>query len=151
MKILLTESVANLGHIGDIVEVRDGYARNWLLPKKLALRPTPELIEEYRMLQKNAEKERKQKEKELVEYAATLEKLRLKIAARVSEAGTLYGSVNSRTIVRELGEQHKMEIEERHVELPGGRINTLGVHEVNLQVGERKIALTVEVEASEEA
>lgn len=150
MKIILTESVASLGDIGEVVDVRDGYARNWLLPKKLGLTPTPELIEEYRILKKSAEKERKQKEKELVEYVATLENLRLKIAAKVSEAGTLYGSVNKKMIVQKLSEQHEMVVEERHVELPDGKINTLGMHEASLRIGEQKIALVVEVEASEE-
>ena len=147
MKIILTETIANLGRIGDVVDVRDGYARNLLLPKKLGLRPTPELIEEYRILQKSAEKERKLKEKEVVEYVATLEKLHLKIAAKVSEAGTLYASVNKKMIVRELSGQHEMEVEERHVEMPSAKINSLGMHEVSLQIGGQKIALAVEVEA----
>ena len=151
MKIILTESVANLGQVGDVVDVRNGYARNWLLPKKLGQRPTPELIEKFRLLQKSTEKERRQREKELLQYVATLENLRLKIVARAGETGTLYGSVNKSMIVQELDSQHKMKVEERHVELPDGKIDNIGLHEVSLQIGERKVALVVEVEASVES
>src|SRR5512141_958380 len=102
MKVILTDEIRGLGTRGDVVQVKDGYARNYLLPKNLAREATPGNL-------KSIEQERKkwalltEQEKDKAQKAADLiQGLKVVVRKRVGESGTLYGSVTSNEIADQL-------------------------------------------------
>ena len=131
MEVILKETIKNLGEIGDVVAVKPGYGRNYLVPTGKAAYATPENL---RILnQEKEELERKQQaEKELITIRSNeFENLRLTIEANVTEEGNLYGSIGTIDIVNSAKNMGK-EIERSEVNLPDGHIKSIGEHEVNL-------------------
>ena len=131
MEVILKETIKNLGEIGDVVAVKPGYGRNYLVPTGKAAYATPENL---RIL--NQEKEelelKQQAEKELITIRSNeFENLRLTIEANVTEEGNLYGSIGTIDIVNSAKNMGK-EIERSEVNLPDGPIKSIGEHEVNL-------------------
>jgi large subunit ribosomal protein L9 len=125
MQVILMDKVVNLGGLGDIVKVKDGYARNFLIPQGKAKRATEanrKVFEE-----KRAELERVQAEKLAAanEVAAKLEGMNLRIASKAGVDGRLFGSVGSADIVDALAAQGVV-IEKASVRLPAGPIKQLG-------------------------
>lgn len=97
-ELLLLKDVRKLGHVGDVVKVRDGYARNYLLPQRLATEPTEENIKAIETVKKAAAAERARKTKEFQDIAAKMKDLSVTIEANANPEGTLYGSVGPREI-----------------------------------------------------
>ena len=131
MEVILKETIKNLGEIGDVVAVKPGYGRNYLVPTGKAAYATPENL---RILnQEKEELERKQQaEKELITIRSNeFENLRLTIEANVTEEGNLYGSIGTIDIVNSAKNMGK-KIERSEVNLPDGPIKSIGEHEVNL-------------------
>ena len=131
MEVILKETIKNLGEIGDIVTVKPGYGRNYLIPTARAAYATPDNL---RILsQEKEELERKQQsEKELIATRSKeFENLRLTIEANVTEQGNLYGSIGTIDIVNSAKNIGK-EIERSEVNLPDGPIKSIGEHEVTL-------------------
>ena len=131
MEVILKETIKNLGEIGDIVTVKPGYGRNYLIPTGKASYATPENL---RILsQEKEELERKQQaEKELIRARSKeFENFRLTIEANVTEEGNLYGSIGTIDIVNSANNMGK-EIERSEVNLPDGPIKSIGEHEVTL-------------------
>ena len=131
MEVILKETIKNLGEIGDVVAVKPGYGRNYLVPTGKAAYATPENL---RILnQEKEELERKQQaEKELITIRSNeFENLRLTIEANVTEEGNLYGSIGTIDIVNSAKNMGK-EIERSEVNLPDGPFKSIGEHEVNL-------------------
>ena len=131
MEVILKETIKNLGEIGDVVAVKPGYGRNYLVPTGKAAYATHENL---RIL--NQEKEelelKQQAEKELITIRSNeFENLRLTIEANVTEEGNLYGSIGTIDIVNSAKNMGK-EIERSEVNLPDGPIKSIGEHEVNL-------------------
>jgi large subunit ribosomal protein L9 len=142
MKVILTDEIRGLGERGEIVTVKDGYARNYLLPKKLAKEATPgnvAVVEQQR---------RKwdllaQEEKQLAEkQAARINGLAIEIEKKVGESGTLYGSVTSHEIA-DLLEAKGFEVDKRRIEL-GEPIKSLGDHEVEIRL-HREVSAKIRV------
>lgn len=105
MKLLLTRTVEHLGIVGDVVEVAPGYARNYLLPRRMATAPTESNMRAVAEARRQAELELA-KERALLEgLAKRLEGVEVTIRARANEAGVLYGSVGKREIADALGEE----------------------------------------------
>lgn len=102
MRLLLLKDVRKLGHLGDIVEVRDGYGRNYLLPQRLAAEPTPQNIQAIEQEKKRAAAERARRVREYRALAEQLQDLSLTIEAAANPEGTLYGSVGPRQIAEAL-------------------------------------------------
>ena len=132
MKVILTEEIRGLGTRGDIVNVKDGYARNYLLPKNLAREATTGNL-------KSIEQERKkwallsQKEKEVAEKAAqSVKGVKVTITKRVGENNQLFGSVTANEIADAL-EAKGVEVDKRRIEL-AHPIKTIGVHEVDVRL-----------------
>lgn len=142
MKIILTDEIYGLGGRGEIVTVKDGYARNYLLPKKLAKVATPgniAVVEQQKRKWALLEQEEKKTAEEL---AGKLGKVTVTIAKKVGERGTLYGSVTSHEIAGEL-EAQGFELQKRQIEL-GEPIKTLGEHEVSIRL-HREVNATITV------
>jgi large subunit ribosomal protein L9 len=102
IELLLLEDVRKLGHVGDVVKVRPGYARNYLLPQRLATAPTEENIKAIEDKKKAAAAERSRKMKEFQALAASLKDVSVTIEAAANPEGTLYGSVGPKEIAAAL-------------------------------------------------
>ncbi len=133
MDVILLEKVENLGNIGDQVNVKAGYGRNFLLPKGKATLATPENIEIFE--KRRAELEAKQGEELAAANAraASLEGLVLQISANVGEEGKLFGSVGTVDIVEAAAAVGK-EIERAEVRLPEGPLRVTGEHAVEIHL-----------------
>lgn len=132
MEIILRQAVDNLGHPGDIVDVKPGYARNYLLPRGLAFLATTgnkKRIEQDRQRLEEAENERRTKAQEL---AAKLEEVSLTFSARVGEEGKLFGSVTAADIAQQL-EAQGLHVEKRLIDLHDP-IRALGVYRVPVRL-----------------
>lgn len=105
VKLLLLEDVRKLGHVGDVVEVRPGYARNYLLPQRLAAEPTEENLRAIEEKKKAAAADRARKMREFTELAASMQDVSVTIEAAANEEGTLYGAVHEKDIAAALHAQ----------------------------------------------
>lgn len=133
MQIILLEKVVNLGNLGDIVKVKDGYARNFLIPNKKARRATKDAIAEFEV--RRAELEKVAAEK-LAAAQAEGEKLNgstVQIAQKAGVDGRLFGSVTNADIAQALGKQG-FDIEKSQVRLPEGPLKTVGDYPVQVSL-----------------
>ncbi len=132
MKVILTNEVDNLGLPGDVVDVADGYGRNFLLPRGLAMRATPGAMKQAEALTRS----RKAREAKTLDSAqaakAALETRTLRIPVRVDELGGLYGSVTANDVQRVLKERGH-DIPRKRIELKGS-IKEIGTYEVPVHV-----------------
>ena len=146
MKVLLYEDVKNLGWLGDVVEVNEGYARNYLLPQGMATIPTEANL---KSLEKEKAKRAEQRlhEKERIEKAAAaVEGAEAVVGAKANEQGVLFGSVSAREIALNLREQG-YEVADEIVQLKE-HIKHIGTHSVELRFAEDlKVAVNVVVVA----
>lgn len=150
MKVILSDDVDKLGKKGDVVVVADGYARNFLVPKGLALMATKGSLKQAELMQKaRAEREERAKE-EAAKKVAHLGAAPVYISARAGEGGRLFGSVTSSDVARAILDQLEEDIDRRNVLLEDP-IRSLGTHQVEVKLHEQVTALvTVEVIAHEE-
>ena len=150
MKVILADDVDNLGTKGDVVTVADGYARNFLVPKGLALMASKGALKQAEQMRR-AREEREQKIKD--EAAGRVGKLGatpVYISARAGEGGRLFGSVTKADVARAIKEQLGEDVD-RHVIRLDDPIRTTGSHSVEVHLHEEVNALvTVEVIAHEE-
>jgi large subunit ribosomal protein L9 len=105
VKLLLKESIKNVGRVGDIVEVSPGYARNYLLPKELAVEPTPNNVKKVEARRKEIERqerERREQQERIIEQLKTVE---VHLERRANEQGHLFGSVTATDIAKQLQAQ----------------------------------------------
>src|SRR3984893_14535811 len=153
MKVILLQDVDNLGKAGDLKEVANGYARNYLLPRRLAAGATPALLANHQ--QRIAAEKRKQEK--LVEankqQAEPLGNIPLTFKARVGRQGRLYGSITSQDIAAALRATEGITIDRRLIDLPDP-IRAVGTYTVPVKVAAKlqpKITVNVIDEASSEA
>ena len=128
VKLLLKESIKNVGKVGDVVEVSPGYARNYLLPKDLAMAPTPNNVKKIEARRKEVERleaEKREQQKQLIGKLAGVE---VTLERRANEQGHLFGSVSATDIAKALQAQGYA-VEPDDVLLPGklDQINTYQV------------------------
>jgi large subunit ribosomal protein L9 len=139
LQVILREDVANLGHTGDVVKVRAGYARNYLLPRKLAVEANPKNLREFEHQKRLAMLRREARKNQWLGIKARIEALVVTVKARAGEEGKLFGSVTNQDVERALREQG-VEVERRKIVMA----------EPIKQLGEFTIAVKLdpEVEAS---
>ena len=148
MQIILMQDVMHTGKRGEIVNVKPGYARNFLIPKGFALEATPGNQKYFDQQRKKIDVRHAQERDAAQEIAAAIASLQLRIAKRVSEAETLYGSVTAGEI-NELLHEKGVTVDRRRIDLEGG-IKTLGEHQVRIELHPEVVAeVTVTVEAEE--
>lgn len=117
MKVILQQEVKKLGKKGDILEVSEGYARNYLLPQKLAVIATANNVNNTN-LQKAAEERKKERAfDEAKLLAAQMSKITVSIPVKMGEGGRLFGSVTAKDIADALVKEHKLELDKRKIEL----------------------------------
>jgi large subunit ribosomal protein L9 len=145
MQVLLNKDIKKLGYRGDIVAVKPGYFRNYLLPKGLAQVTTAKLIE---LAEARNKKRLMQKQQVLENAKEALKKLKksaVVIKAKVTKTGKLYGSIGEKQIVEALKDQAKIELEKDYIKMK--HIKELGEHEILIQLGEgleEKVKIVVE-------
>jgi large subunit ribosomal protein L9 len=148
MEVILREHIDNLGSRGDVVRVAAGYARNYLLPRKLALAVTDSNRRQIEREKKVAEIKDAQERSEAEAYAERLGQLAIEISRRVGESDTMYGSVTSADIAHAL-EAKGFEIDKRKIQLPDP-IKTLGEVDVPVKI-HREVTAQVHVKVVAEA
>ena len=150
MEVILLEKVAQLGDPGDLVNVKAGYGRNFLIPTGKAVRADDENKAEYEKRKEallSAEADRKDA---ALQQAEKMQSLSLTISVQVSEEGTLYGSIGTREIADALSEQG-YEIEKSSVRLPEGVLKEVGEYSVDIELHpEVIVSIALQISASEE-
>lgn len=132
MKVILRQNLENLGQIGDVVDVKDGYARNYLIPREIAYRATPGAMRAIESEKKRYDAQQAQFETEARSLAERLESVSITIPMRVGEEDRLYGAVTSQMIADELARQG-YEIDRRYV-LLNDPIKNLGMFDVPIKL-----------------
>ena len=132
MEVILRHAVENLGKPGDVVKVKNGYARNYLLPHNLAYEATPGNLKRIQQERERLEAAENTRRGAAQEIATTLEQVSLTFSARVGEEGKLFGSVTAADIAQQL-EQQGFHIEKRQIDLHEP-IKSLGVYRVPVRL-----------------
>ncbi|GHV25874.1 50S ribosomal protein L9 [Clostridia bacterium] len=131
MKVLFLADVAGTAKKDQVLEVSDGYARNYLLPKKLAKPATNEVLNAVK-LQRQAESHREQKKKEdALAVAKRLSKGEITVSAKTGGQDRLYGSITAEQVSQALSEQHGITVEKRRITLPES-IKTIGEYPISI-------------------
>jgi large subunit ribosomal protein L9 len=143
MQVILLEKVANLGNLGDVVKVKDGFARNFLLPQGKAKRATEANLKAFEARRAELEKAQAETLAKAKERGAKLEGLTLQIVQKAGVDGRLFGSVTNYDIVEALKAQGH-EIERAMVRMPAGPLKQVGEHHVQVQL-HTDVVVTVNV------
>jgi len=129
MKIILKRSIEKIGQVGDVVEVSDGFARNFLIPQGKAISFTVGNFKQIEYLKKQETEQREGELKEVKEFAEKINNISLEIKVKAGEEGKLFGSVTSKDIVETLLKEHGIELDKRKINLKES-LKKLGVHAV---------------------
>lgn len=147
MKIILTKDVDKLGGFGDIINVKDGYAKNYLIPNGFAAIATPGNIKQSEILKKSRIKVEARNIKEATDIAGELEGTKLIFKVKSSPEGKLYGSITNKDIAEKILSFKKIEIDRKKIELEDS-IKETGSYEIEIKLyKEIKCNITVSVEA----
>lgn len=150
MDVILLKNVDKLGSEGEVVEVKDGYARNYLIPQGLARMATEGAVKALREERRQQARKRAHKEEQAQEVAKELEDLNLKIGAKVGEGERIFGTVTNQQVAVELT-KHGFEIDRRDIELEED-IRRLGTYYAQVDLHKEVSAkLTIHVVPEDEA
>ena len=133
MKVILQQDVKKVGSKGDVVEVSEGYGRNFLLPKKLAVEATAANLETAKQKANSAARKKQQATDEARLLAAQLEKVSVKVAVRIGEGGKLFGSVTGKDVADALAKEHGIDIDRRKISLKS-EVTGVGEYEAVIKV-----------------
>ena len=133
MKVILQQDVKKVGKKGDILEVSEGYGRNFLLPKKYAVEANAANMNVAVAQKNSAERKKQQAKDESVLMAAQLAKIEVSIPVKIGENGKLFGSVTGKDVAEVLKSKHGIEIDKRKIEIKGD-IKGLGEYEAVIKV-----------------
>lgn len=148
MKVIFNVDVKGQGKKGEMKEVSEGYGRNYLLPRKLAVEATADNMNAMRLREKAKAAQIAAEKEKALENARQLESIVVKIAAKAGSAGKLFGSITSKEISEELEKQHGIEIEKQKI-IQAEPIKSFGSYEVKCKFG-YEINGTIHVLVTEE-
>jgi large subunit ribosomal protein L9 len=131
MQVILMEKVVNLGNLGDVVKVRDGFARNYLIPQGKAKRATADNLKAFEARRAELEEAQAEALAKAQERAAKLEGLMVQISQKAGVDGRLFGSVGNYDIVEAL-EKQGIEIERSQVRMPQGALKQVGDYPIQI-------------------
>jgi large subunit ribosomal protein L9 len=134
MKLILTQQVSGLGEPGDVVEVKDGYGRNFLVPRGLAIRWTKGGESQVAALRRGRAVREVHDLGEAREMASQLAALQVTLASRAGESGRLFGSVTTADVVAAVAAAGGPTLDRRRLELPSAHIKSVGTHEVTVRL-----------------
>ena len=133
MKVILQADVKGHGKKGDLVEIADGYARNFIIPRKLGIEATKANINTLQGKKESAAYHKDQELSEATALAAKLSELTVSISAKAGEHGKLFGSITNKDVAEAIKYQHHIVIDKKKIHLPEG-IKTVGITEVEIKV-----------------
>ena len=139
MKVILNKDVKHLGEEGDVKVVANGYARNYLFPRSLALPYTPEVVAIFEGRKAEIEARKAAKREAAKSDKEKLEALALSVTVPASAGGKLYGAVSAQTVIDLLAKEG-FEFERKRVEIPGNAIKQTGSYKVNVKLYENAVA-----------
>lgn len=134
MEVILLEDVKTLGKKGQIVKINDGYARNYVLPKKLGIEATSKNLNDLKLQKANEDKIAKEQLDAAKALAAKIEEMTVKVKIKAGEGGRTFGSVSSKEIAEEAKKQFALELDKKKIVLdepiktPGTHIVTVKLH-----------------------
>ena len=147
MKIILLQDDKNLGKKGDIIEANDGYARNYILPKKIGVEANNKNLNDLKLQKANDAKIAKEQLEKAQELAALLGTKDVLVKMKAGEGGRTFGSVSSKEIATELKEQTGILIDKKKIQLPEA-IKSFGVYNVSVKL-HPKVTGTLKVKVQE--
>ncbi|MGZ8546975.1 MAG: 50S ribosomal protein L9, partial [Sulfuricurvum sp.] len=134
MKVLLTKDVKGVGKTGEIKEVADGYGKNFLIGKGLALLATHEVMKKYESDQRRKAANEAAEIEHLSAIKSKLSEIKVVIRKKLGDTGNLFGSVTKDEIAHALLDQHSIEIDKKELDAKQG-IKTVGLHDLDLKLG----------------
>lgn len=150
MQVILLKNVDKLGEEGEVVEVKPGYGRNYLIPQGLARMATEGVLKQHREERRQQARKRAHKRESAEEVAEEIESIEVEIAARVGEGERIFGTVTTQQIAQELSKQG-FDVDRRGIELHED-IRRLGVYHATVNLhGDVEADLTIQVVPEEEA
>ncbi len=145
MQIILLEKVVNLGNLGDVVKVKDGYARNFLIPQRKAKRATPAALAEFEVKRADLEKAQADKLAAAEAQAGQLNGLMVQISRKAGMDGRLFGSVSNFDVAEAL-EAQGQKVEKAAIRMPNGHLKAIGDYPIDIALHTDVIAqITVSV------
>ena len=147
MEIVLLEDVKSLGKKGEIVKINEGYARNFILPKKLGVEATPKNLNDLKLKKANQEKIAAQQLAEAKELGEKLEKASITLSIKAGDNGKAFGSVSGKEISKAIQDQLNLDIDKKKLVLPEP-LKTFGTHEVPVKL-HRDVTAKLSVKVTE--
>src|SRR3970040_634560 len=129
MRLVLTQDVADLGHKGDVVDVAEGYARNFLVPRSLAIKATPGALKDAEALRQAREVAEAQAREAAEQVAQALADTTVVVAARSADEGKLFGSIGARDVAEAIAKYTGVTVPVEQIRL-AGPIKEIGLHEI---------------------
>ena len=149
MKVILLQDVKSLGKKGEIVNVNDGYARNFILPKKLGVEATGKNLNDLKLQKSNEKKVAQENLDAAKKLAAELAEGKVELAIKVGEGGRAFGSVSSKEIAAAVKEQMGLDVDKKKIQLKEA-IKSLGTHIVAVKL-HPEVTAELKVSVKEEA
>lgn len=147
MKVILLEDVKSLGKKDQIVEINDGYARNFIIPKKLGMEATGANLNSLKLQKANEEKVAKELLDHAEAFKQQIESKEVTVAIKAGEGGKAFGSVSSKEIAKAAMDQHGIEIDKKKIQL-ADPIKSFGTHSVIIKL-HPKVTATLNVKVQE--
>ena len=147
MKVILLEDVKALGKKGDMVEVNNGYARNFILPKKLGVEATGKNVHDLKLQKAHQDKVAAEQLAAAKELSAQIAELSVEVKMKVGEGGKTFGAISTKEIAAAAKEQLNLELDKKKISVDEP-IRSLGVHNVKIKL-HPKVTATLKVKVSE--
>jgi large subunit ribosomal protein L9 len=143
MKVILLEDVKSVGKKGDTVELKEGYAKNFIIPKKLGVEATGANLNTLKLQKQNEERIAKEQYEAALALKAEIEQMLVKVEIKGGEGGKTFGSISSKEITKAVSDQYNKEIDKKKIVI-NEPIKTAGTHEVTVKL-HPKVAATLRV------
>lgn len=143
MKVILLQDVKTLGKKGDTVEINDGYARNFVLPKKLGIEANSANLNDLKLQKANQEKIAQKQLEDAKELAAKIENIKVVLKIKTGEGGRTFGSITGKEIAKALADQHKLEVDKKKIVM-NDAIKGIGEYNVSVKL-HTKVTATLRV------
>lgn len=147
MKVILTQDVKKLGKSGEIIDVNDGYARNYIIPQKLGIEANTKNLNDLKLKKKNEEKIARQQLEEAKELAEKIGQNTVTVKMKAGEGGKAFGSVSSKEIAEVAKAQCNIEIDKKKIQLAEA-IKSFGMYEVDIKL-HPQVTATLKVKVEE--
>ncbi len=133
MKVILLQDVKSQGKKGEIIEVSDGYAKNFIFPKKLGIEANAKNLNDLKLQKANEEKVAAKLLEDAKEYAKVIETKQVVVSLKAGEGGKTFGSISSKEIAQEARAQHNLEIDKKKIVLPEA-LKSIGTYDVSIKL-----------------